>query len=80
MIRGHFRASVMKSGDCWKGAIRDERDKIVWFCEHEHVNRDASTRKSGMSALDCAHGVTPETLEKCILRREATVALLKGAA
>jgi len=80
MIRGRFRASVMKSGDCWKAVHRNAKDKIVWVCKHEHVNRDASTRKNGLSALDCAHGIDESTLEECILRREAAVALLKGVA
>lgn len=72
--------SVKKFGSGWMAVRRNERDRIVWECQHEHRNRDASTAVSGMSALDCARGVTAESLPAVIRMREAAVALLKGAA
>jgi len=74
-----LRASVMKSGDNWVGVHRNEKDKIVWSCGHLHANRDASTKQSGMSALDCAMGCTAERLPEVIRLREEAVALLKGS-
>lgn len=74
-----MRASVMRSGENWVATHRDEKDKVVWSCGHLHRNRDASTGRSGMSALDCSRGCTQEQLPEIILLREEAVALLKGS-
>jgi hypothetical protein len=38
-----MRASVQKLGrGYYRGALRDARGKIVWFCNHMHSRRDVN--------------------------------------
>jgi hypothetical protein len=60
---------VRRFGNGWKAVQRDEKRHIVWECIHVHRNRDMSTFTSGVSAHDCACGVTGEQWD-AKMRRE----------
>ena len=38
----------------YEGVIRDEKDQILWACDHTHQNRDQDGFMAGTAAHTCA--------------------------
>lgn len=58
-----MRATYTGSPGNWKGAIRDDNNKLVWKCPHLHRNRDAGYE---IAARQCSRSYLrdPEAWEK----------------